>query len=180
MRSREDAPPAGCAACRNAADWPGERAAAVTSDLTSPARLRFGPFVLDLRTAELSRGSSRVALPPQPARILALLARRPGQLVTRPEIQDAIWGDATHVDFDRALNFAVKQVREALGDDAETPTYVETLRGRGYRFLADVTVDDPPEAPPSSSRPRRRRHPRGHGGSSFPPRSPESRWCGWH
>ena len=93
-------------------------------------------------------GTTRVALPPQPARILALLAQRPGELVTRQEIQDAIWGQATHVDFDRALNFAVKQIREALADDAEAPTYIETLRGRGYRLIADVTIDSPAAGAP--------------------------------
>ena len=113
----------------------------VSSDRHPTARLRFGPFVLDPRTAELANAGTRVALPPQPVRILALLAQRKGELVTRQEIQDAIWGDDTHVDFDRALNFAVKQIREALGDDAEAPTYIETLRGRGYRFVAEVTPD---------------------------------------
>ena len=116
----------------------------MTNDRTPHARLRFGPFVLDARTAELTNGATRVALPPQPVRILALLAERAGELVTRQEIQDAIWGDATHVDFDRALNFAVKQIREALEDDADAPSYIETLRGRGYRFIADVTVVEVP------------------------------------
>lgn len=123
----------------------------VSTDRHPPARLQFGPFVLDGRTAELTNGSTRVALPPQPARILALLAQRPGELVTRQEIQDAIWGEATHVDFDRALNFAVKQIREALGDDADAPSYIETLRGRGYRFIADVTTDAAPvDTPPAA------------------------------
>lgn len=113
----------------------------MSTDRHPPARLRFGPFVLDARTAELTHGDTRVALPPQPVRILALLAERRGGLVTRQEIQDAIWGDATHVDFDRALNFAIKQIREALGDEADAPTYIETLRGRGYRFIAPVAVE---------------------------------------
>lgn len=119
-------------------------------------RLRFGPFALDPRASELLRGSERVPLPPQPVRILALLAQRPGELVTRQEIQNAIWGEDVHVDFGRALNFAIKQIREALGDDADSPAYIETLRGRGYRFIADVVVEPglrSPDAPAAISTP---------------------------
>jgi DNA-binding winged helix-turn-helix (wHTH) protein/TolB-like protein/Tfp pilus assembly protein PilF len=128
---------------------PSKNSSGVTNEHSPPARLRFGPFVLDARTAELTRNDARVSLPPQPVKVLALLAQRPGELVTRQEIQDAIWGEGTHVDFDRALNFAVKQIREALGDDADAPSYIETLRGRGYRFIAEVASELSPVETPS-------------------------------
>lgn len=100
--------------------------------------LRFGVFELNLRTAELRRSGALVKLQPQPFKVLALLAQRPGDLVTREEIQQAVWGEETFVDFERGLNFCIKQIRSALGDDAETPRYVETLPRRGYRFLVPV------------------------------------------
>src|SRR5439155_3114281 len=98
--------------------------------------LRFGAFELDLRTGELRKAGSMISLPPQPFRILALLASRPGELVTREEIQRNIWNGDTFVDFEQGLNFAVKKIRAALGDNPETPHYVETLPRRGYRFIA--------------------------------------------
>lgn len=113
-----------------------------------PSRVRFGPFELDPVSAELWRNGTRVALPPQPVRILGLLASRHGQLVSRQEIREAVWGPDVHVDFDRALNFAIKQIRVALADDSDHPVYVETLRGRGYRFVAAIEpVDRSPRAP---------------------------------
>jgi TolB-like protein/DNA-binding winged helix-turn-helix (wHTH) protein/Tfp pilus assembly protein PilF len=100
--------------------------------------LRFGPFRLDPRTGELRREGVGVKLQNQPARVLSLLAVRAGELVTRDEIRRAIWGEDTYVDFDQGLNFCVKEIRSALDDDAESPRFVETLRGRGYRFVASV------------------------------------------
>jgi TolB-like protein/DNA-binding winged helix-turn-helix (wHTH) protein/Tfp pilus assembly protein PilF len=100
--------------------------------------LRFGAFELDLKTGELRKSGAPINLPPQPARILAVLASRSGQLVTREEIQKQIWGDETYVDFEQGLNFAIKKIRTALSDDAETPRYIETLPRRGYRFIAPV------------------------------------------
>src|SRR5437870_11524558 len=113
--------------------------------------LRFGAFELDLRTGELRKAGSLMSLPPQPFRILALLASRPGELVTREEIQRHIWNGYTFVDFEQGLNFAVKKIRAALGDDAETPRYVETLPRRGYRFIAPVDVGAVHEPPPTDS-----------------------------
>jgi len=78
---------------------------------------------------------------PQPLRVLLLLAERPGQVVTREEIQRSLWGDNTFVDFERGINFCVNQIRTALGDDAEKPRYIETLPRRGYRFIAHVTTE---------------------------------------
>jgi DNA-binding winged helix-turn-helix (wHTH) protein/TolB-like protein len=122
------------------------------TDSQDQPRLRFGPFELDTRTSELRRGSERVPLPPQPVRVLALLASRPSELVTRQEIRDAIWGDDVHVDFDRALNFTIKQIREAIGDDSDRPVYIETLRGRGYRFIAAIEPTAPPQPPAVAER----------------------------
>jgi TolB-like protein/Tfp pilus assembly protein PilF len=114
-------------------------------DSATRRRLRFGPFALDPRTAELTRDGTTVRLPPQPARILALLAGRQGDLVTREELRQQVWGRDTFVEFDQALNFCVRKIRAALGDDADAPRYVETLSRRGYRFIA--TVEEEAAAP---------------------------------
>ncbi|HEY7516241.1 MAG TPA: winged helix-turn-helix domain-containing protein, partial [Vicinamibacteria bacterium] len=112
--------------------------------------LRFGAFELDLQSGELRRSGVLVHLQQQPAKVLVLLARRSGELVTREEIQREVWG-GTFVDFEQGLNFCVKQIRAALGDQADTPRYLETLPRRGYRFLAPVEriVDsrEPSESP---------------------------------
>lgn len=100
--------------------------------------LRFDGFDLDLASAELRKNGEPVKLQPQPARVLALLVRSRGRLVTRDEIRQQIWGDHTFVDFEQGLNFCIKQIRAALGDDAEKPRYIETLPRRGYRFLVSV------------------------------------------
>ncbi|MGH9863272.1 MAG: winged helix-turn-helix domain-containing protein, partial [Candidatus Acidiferrales bacterium] len=102
------------------------------------SRLRFGVFELDTSSGELNREGLPVKLQPQPSKVLALLARRPGRLVTREEIQQEIWGADTFVDFEKGLNFCIKQIRVALADDAETPRYIETVHSRGYRFIAPV------------------------------------------
>ncbi|MEP7341639.1 MAG: FlgO family outer membrane protein [Acidobacteriota bacterium] len=100
--------------------------------------IRFGPFELKLRSEELCRDGVAVKLPPQPFKVLVLLATNAGQLVTREELQQEIWGQDTFVDFDKGLNFCIKQIREALGDNAQAPQYIETLPRRGYRFIALV------------------------------------------
>ena len=97
--------------------------------------LRFGPFELDPRTGELRRGGEVVPLAPQPFRLLLALAERPGELVTREELRQKVWEDGTFVDYERGLNFCVLQARTALGDDAKSPQYIETLPKRGYRFV---------------------------------------------
>lgn len=108
---------------------------------------RFGPFELDTRTGELRRDGEDVPLQPQPAGILAILVRRRGELVTREEIQAQIWPDRV-VDYEQGLNYAIRQVRHALGDEVESPTYIETLPRRGYRFRAPVErVGDPRREP---------------------------------
>ena len=99
-------------------------------------RLAFGNFELDCRTGLLRRGGRDVKLQPQPAKLLILLASRAGEVVTRSEIQQALWADDTFVDFEHGINFSIKQIRDALGDDAVNPRFLETLPRRGYRFIA--------------------------------------------
>jgi TolB-like protein/DNA-binding winged helix-turn-helix (wHTH) protein/Tfp pilus assembly protein PilF len=104
----------------------------------SSGRLRFGVFEADLRAGELKQRGLRIRLQEQPFQVLAMLLERPGELVTREELREKIWGQ-TVVDFDHGLNKAINKIREALGDSAENPRFVETVARRGYRFLADVT-----------------------------------------
>jgi DNA-binding winged helix-turn-helix (wHTH) protein len=94
--------------------------------------LRFGPFELHLTSGELRRHGDLVKLPPQPLKVLEALVRRGGEVVTREEIRQQVWHSDTFVDFDQGLNFCIRQIREALGDDADSPQYVETLPKRGY------------------------------------------------
>jgi eukaryotic-like serine/threonine-protein kinase len=118
---------------------------------TSPTSvLRFGGFDLDQRSGELRKDGEIVKLPPQPFKVLALLARRSSQVVARNEIRQQIWTGETFVDFDQGLNFCIRQIREALGDNADAPRYIETLPRRGYRFLMPIEVE--PEAGPAVTR----------------------------
>lgn len=107
---------------------------------------RFEGGTFDPASGELVVGGSRSRLEPQPARALALLLERRGEVVPRDELARRIWPAETHVDFDRGLNYCVAQLRQALGDSAETPRFIETLPRRGYRFLL--------AEPPRSARPR--------------------------
>jgi len=102
------------------------------------ARIRFGPFEADLKTRELWKGGLKLKLSGQPFEILAMLVERPSQLVTREELRKRIWSEDTFVDFGHGLNAAVNKLREALGDSAEDPRYIETLPRRGYRFIAKI------------------------------------------
>ena len=113
---------------------------------TRPAVVRFGAFELDIEAERLLKNGRQVRLQPQPFKLLRLLTTQPGRLVTREEIQAALWTNDTFVDFEQGVNFAVKQVREALGDRAENSIYVETVPKRGYRFLAPVSVPSRDEA----------------------------------
>jgi len=103
----------------------------------SLGRLRFGVFEVDLRAGELTKRGLRIRLQEQPFQVLAMLLEKPGELVTREELREKIWGQ-TVVDFDHGLNKAINKIREALGDSAENPRFVETVARRGYRFLADA------------------------------------------
>jgi DNA-binding winged helix-turn-helix (wHTH) protein len=119
--------------------------------MSSPAgaarTVRFGLFELDLHTGELRRKGARVALQEQPFRVLSLLVAQPGELVTRDALRRALWAEDVFVDVDHGLNKAVAKVRDALGDLAESPRYVETLERRGYRFIAPVEVVASPATP---------------------------------
>jgi DNA-binding winged helix-turn-helix (wHTH) protein len=97
--------------------------------------LRFGPFELDVRSGELRRNGTTVRLQPQPSKVLVLLTSRPGDVVTREEIQAEVWPAGTFVDFEQSLNFCIRQIRAALGDNANAPRYLETLPRRGYRWV---------------------------------------------
>jgi Tol biopolymer transport system component/DNA-binding winged helix-turn-helix (wHTH) protein len=101
-------------------------------------RVRFHPWELDLETAELTCDGRPVRLQPQPARVLVLLTRRAGSLVTREEIQRELWHHQSQVDFDQGLNYCIRQIRLALKDNADEPAYIETIPRRGYRFRAPV------------------------------------------
>ena len=106
---------------------------------TAPEVVRFGEFVLDLRSGELARnGGERVLLPDQPFLLLKRLLRQPGALITRDSLRHELWADDTFVDFERSLNAAIRRLREALGDSAVGPRFIETLPRRGYRFIAPV------------------------------------------
>ncbi len=102
------------------------------------AGYRFGPFALDLRSGDLSRNGRRIRLQEKARSLLVALAERPGEMVTRSELHDRLWPENTFVDFEEGLNAAMSKLREALGDNSQSPRYIETVRGRGYRFIANV------------------------------------------
>jgi DNA-binding winged helix-turn-helix (wHTH) protein len=99
---------------------------------------RFGQFELDVDAVELRRQGRRLKVQPQPFKLLVLLARRGGSLVGRDDIRSELWPDGTFVDFDQSVNFAVRQIRDVLGDSVDRPLYIETIPRRGYRFIAPV------------------------------------------
>ena len=107
----------------------------------SSAILSFGTFEVDLRAGELRKQGKRIRLQEQPFQVLTVLLQRPGDVVTREELRSQIWPEDTFVDFDNSLSTAISKLREALGDSADNPRFVETLPRRGYRFLALVTID---------------------------------------
>src|SRR3972149_18228 len=124
------------------------------SQQDEPARLRFGSFELDLRTRELRKDGRLLKLQDQPIKLLALLANRPGELVTREEIEKALWNEDEFVEFEHSINTAVRKIREALGDDPEKPRFVETLPRKGYRFIAPVErLNSHPHLQPVASSP---------------------------
>lgn len=104
-------------------------------------RFRFGLFEVDADAGELRKSGIRIRLQAQPFRVLLCLLERPGEVVTREEIQQRLWGHDTIVDFDHSLGTAINKLREALGDSAENPRFIETLAKRGYRFLAPVKAE---------------------------------------
>src|SRR5215472_665865 len=100
--------------------------------------VHFAAFDVDLGSGELRKGGVKIKLYGQPFSVLAILLERPGQVVTREELQRKLWTGDTFVDFEHGLNKAINRVREALGDDADNPRFIETLPRRGYRFLVPV------------------------------------------
>ena len=121
--------------------------------------IRFGAFEADLHSGEVRKSGSRIKLQDQPFKVLEILLERPGNLVTREELQTRIWPEETYGDFDHAVNVAVGKLRTALGDSADNPCFIETVPRRGYRFVATldcVPVEAPPEPPPVVVPPPRR------------------------
>jgi serine/threonine-protein kinase len=127
-------------------------------DIRSP-HLTFDNFRLDCVSGELLRNGREVRLQPQPAKLLVLLATRKGEVVTRGEIQRALWGEDTFVDFEHGINFCIKQIRDALGDDSVRPRFIETVPRIGYRFIAQPEDEAPSESErrlaPARGSPRR-------------------------
>src|SRR5580698_7256205 len=100
--------------------------------------ISFGLFELDLKSGQLRRNGGRIRIPQQPVQVLALLLERPGEVVTRDELRQRLWSPETFVDFDHGLNKSVQKLRDALGDSAESPRFIETIPRVGYRFIAPV------------------------------------------
>jgi eukaryotic-like serine/threonine-protein kinase len=115
----------------------------MNESVSNPRIFRFGSFEVDLASEELRKNGLKIRLSGQPFQILVMLLERPGQVVTREELQKKLWPEGTFVDFDHSLNTAVNKIRETLGDSAENPRFVETLARRGYRFIAPVEKNGP-------------------------------------
>jgi DNA-binding winged helix-turn-helix (wHTH) protein len=106
--------------------------------------IRFGPYELDPNAGQLLKNRRVVRLKPQPFKLLQLLVSRSGEIVGREDIRTLLWGTETFVDFEQGVNTAIKQIRDALNEDADHPLYVETVPKRGYRFIAPI---EPPGSP---------------------------------
>ena len=104
---------------------------------------RFGIFDFEVESGQLRKHARPVSLERQPARVLAVLLARAGELVSREELRESVWGSQTHVDFDRGLAYCLSQIRGALGDRSENPRFVQTFPKRGYKFIAPVAVEPP-------------------------------------
>jgi cholera toxin transcriptional activator len=131
----------------------GRRSATLVRNMPSAQpdrRYRFGVFEADSATGELRRQGLRIRLKAQPFQLLLMLLERPGELVTREEICRALWPQDTFVDFEHGVNSAINRLREALGDTANNPRFIETLPRRGYRFVAPVQRAGEPEIRPAS------------------------------
>src|SRR5215831_3153278 len=111
------------------------------------SRIAFGRFELNVQERELRKSGVRVRLPDQPFQILVLLVSRAGEIVSREELREQIWSDGTFVDFENGLYAAMNRLRRALGDSAENARYIETVPGRGYRFVGTLERIDLPSAP---------------------------------
>ena len=133
----------------------------IPTQTSHPRLIRFGIFEADLSAGELRKGGSRIRLQEQPFQILAMLLERPGQVITREELQAKLWPGDTFVDFEHGVNSGVARLREALGDSADSPRYIETLPRRGYRLIVSVEGTSPTPAPSVEAKRR-------NGGASAP------------
>jgi len=124
-------------------------------ETASSTVLRFGAFELDLNEAQIRKSGVALKLRPQAFRVLTLLAGRTGHLVTREDIQKEIWSDDTVVDFEQGLNVCIRQIRAVLGDEADSPRFIETIPRRGYRFLVPVAGNGAPTPVPTPAPARR-------------------------
>src|SRR5215470_10584894 len=131
----------------------------VLDDSRSPAVFSFGTFEVDVRAGELRKRGVKVRIQDQPLEILKLLLQHPGEVVSREDLRARLWQADTFVDFDNGLNTSINRLRDALGDTAANPRFIETLPRRGYRFIAPVTTDRPvgevhaPVSAPAARRP---------------------------
>ena len=124
----------------------------LTTQTKSRKRVFFGEYELDCQAGELRRNGTLLKLQPQPAKILAILVGRAGEVVMRQELAEQVWGSETYVDFEHGLNFAVRQIRGVLEDDPEQPRFLETVPKRGYRFIATIENVTEPKTPFSEER----------------------------
>jgi TolB-like protein/DNA-binding winged helix-turn-helix (wHTH) protein/Tfp pilus assembly protein PilF len=124
----------------------------------SDSRVRFGVFEADFRSGELRKNGVKVKLHAQPLAVLKILLERAGDIVTREELQQKLWGNNTFVDFEHGLNKTINKLRDALSDKADTPRYIETLPRRGYRFIAPVTTPTPEAEPSPGREPKSKSH----------------------
>src|SRR5512142_590772 len=118
--------------------------------------VRFGLYEVDLDSGEMRKAGLKIQVQPQPLKVLESLLEHPGEVVTRDELRSRIWPSESFGDFDQAVNVAVAKLRTALGDSAENPRFIETIPRRGYRFLAEVKVDQldrPLKTPPDIPNP---------------------------
>ena len=113
----------------------------MATSVNNPRVLRFGAFEANLASGELRKSGVRVKLQDRPFQILAILLARPGEVITREDLQRSLWPADTFVDFEHGLNTAITKLRQALADDADNPRFIETLPRRGYRFVAPVSGD---------------------------------------
>ena len=116
----------------------------MAGDADQSRTVRFGAFEVDLRTGELRKNGLKIKLQDQPFRVLIILLRHAGDVVTREEFRRELWSNDTFVDFDHGLNAAVRRLRDALDDSAESPRFIETLPRRGYRFISTIVADNDP------------------------------------
>src|SRR6266850_7681869 len=125
---------------------------------SSFSSVRFGIFTADLQSGELWKGGIRIRVQIQPFQILKVFLERPGQLITREELQSKVWPSDTFVDFDQGLNKAINKLRDALCDNADAPQFIETVPKRGYRFIAPVIHELDASEPGVSAAPQSERH----------------------